>query len=97
MGTEMSDDPRQRRIWEQHGQTIMLFVITSALGFATKTLWDSNALQASLVVQIKYLTEQVSELRQTLNSSQQNNVSRSEFVVHEQRLQALERTNDRRR
>lgn len=85
------DSPTSRfLIWERHGQTIMLSVITAALMFASKALWDSNAVQTAMSVRIEHLTTQVAELRGAMNSAQLNSPTRAEFAGHEQRLQALE-------
>ena len=77
-------------LWERHGQTIMLAVITTVLAFSAKTLWDTNATQAKMTEQIASLTTQVSELRGAFSAMQQQYVTRSEFAVHEQRIQSLE-------
>lgn len=47
-----TETERRFRLWEQHGQTIMLAVITGALMFASKALWDNNAVQATMVAEI---------------------------------------------
>lgn len=85
-----TETERRFRLWEQHGQTIMLAVITGALMFASKALWDNNAVQATMVAEIKHLTTQVAELKGAMNSMQASYITRAEFAVHEQRLQALE-------
>jgi hypothetical protein len=78
------------KVWEQHGQTIMLFVITAVLGFASKTLWDANAVQATMVAEIRSLTSNVARLEGALSAMQQQYVSRNEFAIHEQRIQRVE-------
>ena len=75
-------------MWEKHGQTIMLAVITGVLAFSAKTLWDSNAIQATMVARIDSLTNQVAKLEGAVSAMQQQYVTRSEFAVHEQRIQA---------
>ena len=75
-------------LWEKHGQTIMLAVITGVLAFSAKTLWDSNAIQATMVARIDSLTNQVAKLEGAVSAMQQQYVTRSEFAVHEQRIQA---------
>ncbi len=81
---------RKVRLWAQHGQTLMLAVITATVGFAAKTTWDSNTLQATLVARIDILTLQITELKQ----QQTQYITRPEFAAHEayihQRLQAVE-------
>lgn len=85
--------PTNRRaasIWEQHGQTLLLSVITAVLLFASKTLWDSNAIQASMIEKISGLATQVARLEGAVSAMQANYVTRGEFAAHEQRIQNIE-------
>lgn len=77
-------------LWEQHGQTIMLMVITGVLAFAAKALWESNTVQATMAAEIKNLSSQVSKLEGAVGAMQASYVTRAEFAVHEQRIQSLE-------
>lgn len=77
-------------IWEQHGQTLLLSVITAVLLFASKTLWDANAMQATMIEKIGSLTNQVARLEGAVSSMQASYITRGEFVVHEQRIQSIE-------
>jgi hypothetical protein len=86
----MNVTPRERGIWEQHGQTLMLSVITAVLMFSSKTLWDSNAIQASMIEKINGLSSQVARLEGAVTAMQANYVTRGEFAVHEQRIQNIE-------
>lgn len=88
---------RKVRLWEQHGQTIMLAVITAALAFAAKTMWDANALQATMVAKIEALSSQLARLESSMSEMQAQYITRSEFNGHEQRLQRLESDAERRR
>jgi TolA-binding protein len=82
---------RQKVItWERHGQTIMLSIITAALLSAASILYSSNAIQASMAVEIRNLTSQVAELKGNISAMQQNYITRVEFNTHEARLQSLE-------
>ncbi len=76
--------------WERHGQTIMLSVITMVLAFSAKTLWDANAIQATMAERIAALSNQVAKLEGAVSSMQANYVTRAEFAVHEQRIQSIE-------
>lgn len=76
--------------WERHGQSILLAVITSALLFTSKTLWDANSLQATLVARVEALSNQVARLEGAVTSMQAQYVTRAEFSIHEQRIQGLE-------
>mgnify|MGYP000382039745 CR=1 FL=1 len=84
------DEPTAASLWEQHGQTLLLSVITAVLLFASKTLWDANAVQASMITKIEHLSTQVSRLEGAVTAMQANYVTRGEFAVHEQRIQTLE-------
>lgn len=87
---EHTDIIRRISVWEQHGQSLMLAVITAALFFASKTLWDANAVQATMIVKIEALATQVAKLEGAVTAMQANYVTRGEFAVHEQRIQTLE-------
>lgn len=76
--------------WERHGQSLLLALITSALVFTAKTLFDSNAMQATLVARIEALSNQVARLEGAVTSMQAQYVTRAEFSIHEQRIQGLE-------
>lgn len=84
------DEARKVRLWEQHGQSILLFVITMSLAWTAKTLWDSNASQASTATDVRVIREQLAELRGAVSAMQTQYVPRGEFLVHEQRIQSLE-------
>lgn len=86
----MSRESEDSNIWEQHGQTLLLSIITAVLLFASKTLWDANAIQASMIVKIEALAAQVSRLEGAVTAMQANYVTRGEFAVHEQRIQSIE-------
>ena len=81
---------RETSVWEQHGQSLLLAVITAVLMFASKTLWDSNAIQASMIEKISGLSTQVARLEGAVSAMQANYVTRGEFAVHEQRIQSIE-------
>lgn len=81
---------RKVRLWEQHGQTILLGLITASMAFVGNALWDANKVQATLVTEVKHLTEKVARLEGATTAMQQQFVTRAEFAVHEQRIQALE-------
>lgn len=68
----------------------MLSVITAVLMFASKTLWESNAIQASMIEKINSLSTQVARLEGAVTSMQANYVTRAEFAGHEQRIQSIE-------
>lgn len=93
--SQQNETARKIRLWEQHGQTIMLFVITGALAWTANTLWESNTSQAALTAEVRHLSSQMAELRGGLNAMQTQYVTRPEFVVHEQRLQTLEANRNR--
>lgn len=77
-------------VWERHGQTILLSIITTTLIGTATILYNSNATQASMAAEIRALQTQVGEMRIAITAMQQHYVSRPEFQNHEQRIQALE-------
>lgn len=77
-------------MWEQHGQTILLAVITATLIGTASILFASNATQASMTTEIRTLTNQVAEMRGTLNAVQLQYISRAEYTTIVSRVQALE-------
>lgn len=85
-----AETDRKVRLWEQHGQTIMLAVITGALAFTGNALIDAKTAQASMAAEIKGMAAQIHKMEGALTSMQLLYVTRPEFQVHEQRLQALE-------
>lgn len=85
-----NDVERKVRLWEQHGQSILLFIITASLAWTAKTLWEANANAAALTADVRAIREQVSELKGTMSAIQAQYVTRGEFLVHEQRIQSLE-------
>ena len=88
---DIPEATRRVRLWEQHLQSVLLALITAALIFAATSLVDAKALQATLVAQIAALSNQVARLEGSVSTVQANHVSRTEFMVHEQRLQTLEK------
>jgi hypothetical protein len=78
------------RLWEQHGQTILLGLISASMAFVGNSLWESNKVQATLVAEVKHLSERVAKLEGATGAMQQLYVTRPEWAVHEQRIQALE-------
>lgn len=85
-----ADTDRKVRLWEQHGQSIVLAVILGVLTFTAKTLWDANTIQATMAEKISGLSNQVAKLEGAVSTMQQQYVTRAEFAVHEQRIQTLE-------
>jgi hypothetical protein len=77
-------------VWERHGQTLLLGVITAVLAFAAKALWDGSTAQATAAIEIKNLSLQIAKLEGTVQAMQSNFVTRGEFAVHETRIQSLE-------
>jgi outer membrane murein-binding lipoprotein Lpp len=86
-----SDTDRKVRLWEQHGQSILLAVITGVLFYCGNALIDAKAAQATMSSEIKAMAAQVARLEGSVTAMQSNFVTRPEFGVHEQRLQTLER------
>jgi hypothetical protein len=85
-----SDITRRVRLWEQHGQTIMLAVITGALAYSGNALVDSKAAQAAMAAELRSMTANLHRLEGAVTSMQLQYVTRAEFAVHEQRIQTLE-------
>lgn len=84
------DDGRRFRLWEQHGQTILLGVITAALAYAGNAMVEAKAAQAAMAVEIKSMSNHLSKLEGAVIAMQAQYVTRAEFAVHEQRIQAME-------
>lgn len=85
-----ADAIRRFTLWEMHGQTIMLGVITAALLFTARTLYDSNAVQSSLLARIDALSTQVARLEGALSQMQSQYVTRPEFTDLQARTIRLE-------
>lgn len=90
MNQDHTDTVARVKLWEVHGQTIMLGLIMAVLTFTAKTLWDSNAIQAAMTEKISSLSNQVAKLEGAVSAMQSQYVTRPEFATHEQRIQALE-------
>lgn len=84
------DVGRRVRLWEQHGQTLMLTIITAALAYSGNALVKSEAAQAATTVELRNMSANVHRLEGAVTAMQQQYVTRAEFAVHEQRLQTLE-------
>jgi hypothetical protein len=89
--TIKTETDRKVALWERHGQTLMLAVITAALSYAGSALLDARTAQASMAAELHAVSRELQELRGAVSAMQLNYVSRAEFAVHEQRLQAVER------
>lgn len=76
--------------WERHGQTIMLTVVTAALGFTGKFMWSVNTQLAEIVSDNKHLSLQVAELKGTISAMQASYVTRNEFGPWIDRIRTLE-------
>ena len=88
--TETEGAASRFMVWERHGQSLLLAIITAALLGTVSILYNSNATQAAMANEMRSLSTQVAELRGTVSAMQLNYVTRNEFVMHMQRLQALE-------
>ena len=86
-----TDTDHKVALWERHGQTLLLTGITAALGYAGNALIDSRTAQASMASEMKSMANQLLRLEGAVTAMQLQYVSRAEFAVHEQRLQAVER------
>lgn len=76
--------------WERHGQSIMLAVVTAALGFTGKFMWSVNTQLAEIVSDNKHLSLQVAELKGTISAMQVSYVTRNEFGPWIDRIRTLE-------
>lgn len=81
---------RRVRVWEQHGQSIMLAVITGVLAYSANALVEAKTAQASMITEVRGLSAQVQRLEGAVTAMQLQYVTRGEFAVHEQRIQKLE-------
>jgi hypothetical protein len=87
----MPDDlGRKVLTWERHGQSIMLAIITSVLAYSANAMVDAKTSQASMAAELRAMAAQMQRLEGAFSAMQNNYVSRAEFNVHEQRLQAVE-------
>lgn len=87
----MSNDiERKVNTWERHGQSIMLAVITGVLAYSGNALVEAKTAQAAMAAELRSMAGQMQRLEGAFTAMQSNYVSRAEFSVHEQRLQAVE-------
>lgn len=86
-----TETDRKVALWERHGQTLLLACVTTALGYAGNALIDSRTAQASMATEMKFMSSQLLRLEGAVSAMQLQYVTRPEFAVHEQRLQAMER------
>lgn len=80
--------------WERHWQTILLAVITAALMFTGKFMWEVNSQLSTIVAENKALTLTIAELKGAITAMQNNYMTRNEFSPYADRIKNLE---DRRR
>jgi outer membrane murein-binding lipoprotein Lpp len=85
-----TETDRKVRLWEQHGQTLLMGLMTLGSAYMGNALVDSKTAQAATVVELKTLTTNVARLEGVVTAMQQQYATRAEFAVHEQRIQALE-------
>lgn len=76
--------------WERHWQTIMLAVVTAALMFTGKFLWEANGKLAELVNENMHVSSQLHEIRGAMNAMQNSYITRNEFAPYVERLRTLE-------
>jgi len=81
---------RKVRLWEQHGQTIMMAAVLGVLTFAGNALLDAKTAQAAMAVEVKNMSAQIQRMEGAITAMQAHYVTRGEFAVHEQRIQVLE-------
>lgn len=86
-----SEVPDRRASIERHLQSIMLAVVTAAIFFAAKYIYDDNRAKALAQLQLELLTTQVIELRTEVRALQGNYIRRDDFRELEQRVRQLER------
>jgi hypothetical protein len=88
--SQETETARRVRMWEQHGQTIMSGLTLAALAWTANALIDAKSAQAATAVELKTMSVHIARLEGAVSAMQQQYVTRSEFAVHEQRIQGLE-------
>lgn len=93
----LRDTKRKMEVWERHGQTIMLFVVTAALAFTGKFIWEVNTALTKAAAEQKADRERFNEaivrFDATLTIIQNQYVTQRQFEGYVERLRALEESN----
>lgn len=81
---------RKMEAWERHWQTILLGIVTLAISFTGKFMWDVNKQLSEIVIENRHLHLSIARLEGTIAAFQANYVTRVEFAPYQERLTRLE-------
>lgn len=84
------DAGRKLEAWERHWQTILLGIVTLAISFTGKFMWDVNSQLSEIVTENRHLNLTVARLEGTIAAFQNNYVTRTEFDSYKERVRNLE-------
>lgn len=76
--------------WERHLQSALLTIVTLALSFTGKFMWDVNSQLREIVTENRHLNLTVARLEGTIAAFQSNYVTRNEFAPYQERIRNLE-------
>ena len=76
--------------WERHLQSALLTIVTLALSFTGKFMWDVNSQLREIVTENRHLNLTVARLEGTITAFQSNYVTRNEFAPYQERIRNLE-------
>lgn len=80
---------------ERHVQTILVSLVTMAVGYLVSDQISSGKVAAATNTQMEFLTRQVVELRADIKSLQVTYVRAEQFNDHEVRLRQLENSRNK--
>lgn len=94
MGNRETDDfastSQKLAGWERHLQSLLLAVVTLALSFTGKFMWDVNSQLREIVTENRHLNLTVARLEGTIAAFQSNYVTRNEFAPYQERIRNIE-------
>lgn len=88
----MPPTPERRRVpWEQHFQSIAITFIVAAVFFAIAYFYNDNKEKGQNEFRIKFVTDQVIDMRSDIRALQNSYARREEVEKLEERLRSVER------
>ena len=93
----LRETKRRGEIWERHGQSVMLFVVTAVLGFSAKFMWDSSRQVAEMAAEMKFMSLSIARLEGSVSAMRAEYVTRPEFNSYADRLRNIEDMNIKRK
>lgn len=90
---DLRETKKKAETWERHVNTLMIFVVTAALGFSAKFMWDASRQVAEMAAEMKFMSLTIARLEGTISTMKNEYITRPEFESYAVRLRNIEQMN----